>query len=142
MTDRLLPKAWPRLRIMVAAASVLFLVAASLLLLEQPGTAHGHVYSWSWRCGDGPILGQGPPCDMPASGIKLRFTENENHRVATITTDVSGSYSIALPAGQYRVVREWVGGSLPFDAGPATVRVWPFINVTIDYAVLGGAGLH
>jgi hypothetical protein len=79
---------------------------------------------------------------MPAGDVRLRFTENETHRVVTVTTDVRGSYSIALPAGHYTVAREWVGGSLPMDAGPATVRVWPFINVTIDYAVRGGAGLH
>ena len=77
---------------------------------------------------------------MPAGDIRLRYLGNDNYKVVTTTTDVTGSYAIALPAGHYTVARELVGGSLPMDAGPATVWVWPFISFTINYAVRGGWG--
>jgi hypothetical protein len=127
------------LGVRIAVACLFFVLAASMLVLEQPGTVHGHVYSW--RCGNGPLLGQGTPCDMPVSDIRIRFSRDDNSKSVTTTTDTNGSYSITLPAGHYTVTREWVGGSLTMDAGPAKVWVRPFISVTIDYAVRGGWGL-
>jgi hypothetical protein len=119
---------------------LLVVLFGTMLVLRQPGGVHGHVYSW--QCANGAALGQGSSCDIPASGIRLRFVEASTHRAFSTVTDAHGSYSIGLPGGRYTVAREWVGGSASMDAGASTIWIWPFMRLTIDYAVQGGASLH
>jgi hypothetical protein len=124
-------------RILIIQTLLLAAVVAALLALEQHGTIHGHVYSWS--CGKTLEAGA---CSTPVGDIKLRFVATVGQRAFGTVTDSRGSYSLELPAGRYSVTRQWAGGSILMEAGPSTVWVPPFIDVVADYAIRGGWAAH
>ncbi len=82
-----------------------------------------------------PVVRQGVPCPDRPYEAELTILDGSGHEVASVHSDATGSYRLALAPGTYRVVPQPPPG-LPLPRGQAvdvTVPPGRFVTLDISY---------
>lgn len=115
------------------------LLLGVLALTSSAGAATGQgLYGTVTRSPTQPVCTAEQPCSKPAPHVRLRFLRGVT-QIATVLTDVRGSYRVRLPRGVFSVR---LAGAAPGELGgrvdPASVRVravWRHQNFDIDTGI-------
>ena len=117
------------MRLLVLAATLGLLVAASAQAMLGRGTLQGNVT----RGPIAPVCVAEQPCDEPAAHVTLVFARNGD-AVGRVVTDADGSYRLRLPAGWYSVHRLGAG-AIDRRLDPNRVRVHAGRVTNVDFSI-------
>jgi len=96
---RFVPRSWKQARAIVMGIALSALMVMFVLIvsgkLEPRGSVTGSVYLHGSKSGD-----------RPFSDGKLIFIQNGSDKVFHAATDATAHFSVTLPAGTYRVLRD------------------------------------
>jgi Carboxypeptidase regulatory-like domain len=127
------------------AGALIALIAATLAIVAcaradgQPGGASSSYGTLVGRVTRGPMFpvsGPGAPVPdvAPVAGAELKIVDSKGAVVATVRTDAQGSYSVAMPPGQYRV-EHGAGFTGATKNLPSLVSVSPGHETRLDVMV-------
>ncbi len=118
------------MRVVVVLSSVALISVAA----AQATTAQGTLTGVVTRGPITPVCAVEQPCDEPAKGVKLLFSNN-GHVVGRAVTNSDGRYRIKLAAGLYGVRRATAASPFDRKLDPHRARVYAGRVSRVDFSI-------